>query len=142
MPGAYQMGMTKEQMMKSHATITCEEPCFHLSPKDMRTRASMLAAFQRQIDWMVDFDHAEALEMNAEYDALPTKQSPERADFYNFTPEMRQAAINGAHALALEINAMVDTQKAPRLVHLEDLAHHIDKMREKAQKEHSAFYPV
>ncbi|MGK3630405.1 pyocin activator PrtN family protein [Enterobacter cloacae] len=35
-----------------------------------------------------------------------------------------------------------DTQKAPRLVHLEDLAHHIDKMREKAQKEHAAFYPV
>ncbi|MGK3630396.1 hypothetical protein ACSLOU_00615 [Enterobacter cloacae] len=61
--------MTKEQMMKSHATITAEEPCFGLAPKDMRTRAAMLAAFQRQIDWMVDFDHGVALVMDAEFNA-------------------------------------------------------------------------
>lgn len=35
-----------------------------------------------------------------------------------------------------------DSQKAPRLVHLEDLAHHIEKMREIAQKEHASFYPA
>lgn len=35
-----------------------------------------------------------------------------------------------------------DTQKAPRLVHLEDLAHHIEKMRDQAKKDHAAFYPV
>lgn len=50
----------------------------------------------------IDDAHSEALEMSAEYDALPMKQSPERADFYNFTPEMRQAAISGAHTEALE----------------------------------------
>ncbi|ECJ3939271.1 pyocin activator protein PrtN [Salmonella enterica subsp. salamae] len=35
-----------------------------------------------------------------------------------------------------------DTQKAPRLVHLEDLAHHIDKMREESKKQHAVFYPA
>ncbi|MDK9583060.1 pyocin activator PrtN family protein [Lelliottia wanjuensis] len=34
-----------------------------------------------------------------------------------------------------------DSQKAPRLVHLEDLAQHIEKMRQKAQKEHEMFFP-
>ncbi|EAM7070443.1 pyocin activator PrtN family protein [Salmonella enterica] len=35
-----------------------------------------------------------------------------------------------------------DTQKAPRLVHLEDLANHIDKMREESRKQHADFYPA
>jgi hypothetical protein len=34
-----------------------------------------------------------------------------------------------------------DTQKAPRLVHLEDLASHIDKMRQDARDLHNKFFP-
>ncbi|GDX06323.1 pyocin activator PrtN family protein [Buttiauxella sp. A111] len=34
-----------------------------------------------------------------------------------------------------------DTQKAPRLIHLQDLAEHIDNQRRKARDEHAVFYP-
>ena len=97
--------MTKEQMMKSHKTITCEEPCFGLSPADKRTRASMLAAFQRQIAWMVDFDHSDALAMNAEIDAQRVE-----AGLWNQTDIDTEEAMTSVHAEALEINAQVNEE--------------------------------
>ncbi|MBJ8869879.1 hypothetical protein I5421_05970 [Citrobacter braakii] len=97
--------MTKEQMMKSHKTITCEEPCFGLSPADKRTRASMLAAFQRQIAWMVDFDHGTALAMNAEIDAQRVE-----VGLWNRADIDTEEAMTSVHAEALEINAQVDAE--------------------------------
>lgn len=99
--------MTKEQMMKSHATITCEEPCFGLSPKDKRTRATMLAAFQRQIDWMVSFDNGVALVMNEKIDAEAVEAEHWMANDCD-TIEM----MGSVHAEALEINSQVDSELA------------------------------
>lgn len=126
--------MTKEQMMKSHATITAEEPCFGLAPKDMRTRAAMLAAFQRQIDWMVDFDHGVALVMDAEFNAekkLSTQRDAIRSGEWvkeinaGFNKENAEniaklenmlmgacADKEADHVEALEINTQVDSELA------------------------------
>lgn len=94
--------MTKEQMMKSHETITREEPCFGLAPKDKRTRATMIAAFERQIAWMIDFDHNVALVMNSKMDAI---NDPRTDDEGNDQREWCGNDIEAAHAEALEMNA-------------------------------------
>lgn len=95
------------------AWVEAGEP-YPLPVGEYKRRAWLLADLERMLTQLVDEAHAEALEMNMDFDEARYSAEHAQEQFKEIDPEVRGEVIAAAHAEALELNEDFDCRASAR----------------------------